>query len=141
MVSEELHLCALVFAADTLPHILHTVRHQDGSWDQFQDITQPDLAAFPALLWPSTAQLHGREAAIARLWRHEDGDCGIPALGQKQWSRFEDVKALSSNNPGAFTDVRIASTTGQTSYLRSAGGRPMAYYPVHQSHPLARRIR
>ncbi len=122
--AEELHLCALVFTADTLPHILHTILHQNGNWDQFQDITQDGLAGSPG----SFVAIDCATGTTAKQILHvcaitNDGGLWHTSLwDQNQWSKFEDVKALSTNNPGAFTDVRIASTSDKLHVCAALAG-------------------
>jgi hypothetical protein len=124
IVAGELHLCVLVHTPHGQQRILHTVRHNIGIWDAFQDITQDGLAGFPgsfvsvdcAAGTDSTQKLHVcGVTADGKLWH-------TALSNQNVWSQFAEVKsdlpkdtghftgaeADSSSHMGHFTDVRIA---------------------------------
>jgi hypothetical protein len=115
LTADGLHLCVLTRVLGlhvSQQHILHTVRHNNGTWDAFQDITQAALAGFPgsfvavdcAAGTDSTQKLHVcGVTADGKLWH-------TALSNQNVWSQFAEVKTGFPKDTEHFTDIRIAGS-------------------------------
>ena len=140
-VDDELHVCVTAPTLLSRWRILHTIRHENGTWDSFQDVTDPGLAGFPgSFISVACAELN-KELHV----------CGVTDDGklwhtfrssQNDWLPFEEVQTTFANDPVPFADVSIAAEDDNLQIFAQAGGdlwhtvrfsQPPGWQPVFDS--------
>ncbi len=137
-VDGELHVCVTAPTVTAGWRILHTIRHVDGTWDSFQDVTDP---GFPGSFVSVACAELNKELHVCgvtddgRLWH-------TFRSSQNNWLPFEEVQTTFANNPVTFADVSIAAEDGNLQIFAQAGGdvwhtvrfsQPPGWQPVFDS--------
>jgi hypothetical protein len=119
-VNDELHVCVTAPALFGGWRILHTIRHEDGTWDIFEDVTAPGLAGFPGSFISVACAAVGQELHLCavtddgRLWH-------TVRSSQNVWQPFKKVETRFAHDPLPFEDVSITQY-GTLQIFAQAGG-------------------
>jgi hypothetical protein len=113
-----LDLCVIVLTNSGERRILRSSRHFDGSWENFQDVNDAQLAGFPGSFSSAGCTTIAPQQSLEEL--HV---CGVTedgklyhtlrgfADGSFYWLPFADVETISKNGPGLFTNVSVAQSS------------------------------
>jgi hypothetical protein len=131
---QALHVCVVVQTQPGERRMLHTVRSANGTWDSFEDVTDPQLAGLPgAFVSVDCAGLgelnvNGNKFVSGLEELHV---CGVTEDGKlwhtihfsdPPWLPFVNVQVLSANAPDTFATVSTAETGGNLHVCAQAGG-------------------
>jgi len=140
-VDGELHVCVTVPRVLARWQILHTIRHGDGTWDNFQDVTDPGLAGLPGSFVSVACAELNKELHVCGVT--DDGKLWHTVRSsQNNWLPFEEVQTTFANNPISFSDVSIAEEDDNLQIFAQADGdlwhtvrfsQPPGWQPVFDS--------
>jgi hypothetical protein len=113
-----LDLCVIVLTNNGERRILRSSRHFDGSWENFQDVNDAQLAGFPRSFTSAGCTTISPELSLEELHL-----CGVTDDGKLYhtlrdfvdgsfyWLPFADVETRCKNGPGHFTNVSVAQSS------------------------------
>ncbi len=140
-VNGELHVCVTVPRVLARWQILHTIRHGDGTWDNFQDVTVPGLAGLPGSFVSVACAELNKELHVCGVT--DDGKLWHTVRSlQNNWLPFETVQTTFANNSISFSDVSITAEDGTLQIFAQADGdlwhtvrfsQPPGWQPVFDS--------
>jgi hemin uptake protein HemP len=104
--AEGLHVCVTASTASGRWRMLHTIRHEDGTWDAFQDVNA--LTHFAGSFISIDCEGIGDDLHVGGVT--QDGKLWHTIRSsQNAWQPFKDVQETATNAPDHFSSVSIAA--------------------------------
>src|SRR3989442_2357397 len=103
---EGLHVCVTASTASGRWRMLHTIRHEDGTWDAFQDVNA--LTHFAGSFISIDCEGIGDDLHVCGV-THDGKLWHTIRSSQSAWQPFKDVQKTATNAPDRFSSVSIAA--------------------------------